>query len=146
MASLVLLVLAVVFIWGNSLKPGHESLEDSGAVTGFVQRIFDALGIDAEASELIIRKVAHFTEYFLLGSLAYLTAWQYGIRAGQYVCAGGCVLVAVTDETIQRFVPGRDGNPVDVMIDALGALCAIVAVCLFIYFIKRRKEKNSKNT
>ena len=144
--SLILLILAVLFIWGNSLKPGKESLEDSGAAVDFIEQIFAFFGIDVEVSELIVRKVAHFSEYFLLGTLAYLTAWQYCIRAGQYICAGGCTVVAIIDETIQSFVPGRDGNAVDVLIDTFGAVCAIGVILLLIFLIKRRKEKNSKNT
>ena len=144
--SLILLVLAVLFIWGNSLKPGHESLEDSGAAVGFIQEIFAFFGIDAEVSELIVRKVAHFTEYFVLGALACFAAWQYDLRGKQYICAGGCAVVAIIDETIQSFVPGRDGNSADVLIDIIGAVCAIAVILLLIFLIKIRKEKNSKNT
>ena len=121
-------------------------LASSPSITSLIEQIFAFFGIDAEVSELIVRKVAHFSEYFLLGTLAYLTAWQYCIRAGQYICAGGCAVVAVIDETIQRFVPGRDGNVVDVLIDTFGAVCAIGVILLLIFLIKRRKEKNSKNT
>lgn len=144
--SLILLVLAVLFIWGNSLKPGHESLEDSGAAVGFIQEIFAFFGIDAEVSELVVRKVAHFAEYFLLGALSCFAAWQYALRGKQYICAGGCAAVAIIDETIQSFVSGRDGNAADVLIDTSGAVCAIAVILLLIFLIKRRKEKNSKNT
>ena len=141
--SVILLVVAVLFIWGNSMKPGSESLEDSGAVKGFIDGIFESLGLDAEIGELFIRKLGHFAEYFLLGALAYFVAVQYPLPKKPYLSAAFCFAVAAIDETIQLFVVGRNGNILDVLLDSFGAICAILLV-LLILFIK--KEKISKNT
>ena len=138
-ASVILLILAVAFIWGNSMKEGSESLKDSGAVKGWMGQILSALGIDAEVSELFIRKAGHFLEYFALGLLACFTAWQYSIPYKPYLSGGFCLLIASADELIQSFVPGRNGNIVDVLIDFAGAVCAILLV-LLILFIKKRKK------
>ena len=144
--SVILLLLTIMFIWGNSLKPGEESLEDSGAVKAFVEGIFEAFGFDAEIGELFIRKLGHFAEYFLLGALAYLVALQYPLPQKAYISATFCLAVAAIDETIQLFVVGRNGNVLDVLLDSFGAICAILLILGVNCFLKRRKEKNSKNT
>ena len=141
--SIILLVLAVVFIWGNSLKEGSESLEDSGAVKGVIEQILSALGIDVEVGEILIRKTAHFAEYFALGLLACFAAWQNGLPQKPYLSGAFCVLIAVVDEVIQSFVPGRNGNALDVLIDSAGAICAIAAVILILFVKKRKKVKKT---
>jgi VanZ family protein len=66
-----------------------------------------------------LRKAAHVTEYAILGALLLralrrpVPAWLVGIA------------YAVTDEFHQHFVSGRNGNPVDVAIDALGLLLGV---------------------
>lgn len=141
--SVILLVLAVAFIWGNSLKEGSESLKDSGAVKGFINRIFAALGIHAEVGEVLIRKAGHFIEYFALGLIAFFAAWQNNIPKKPYLSAAFCVAVAAADETIQHFVPERNGNALDVLLDSFGAICAISAVVLILFIKKRKKLKKT---
>lgn len=41
------------------------------------------------------------------------------------------VLYGITDEFHQTFVPGRDGNPVDVVVDGVGAGIALTVVSLW---------------
>jgi VanZ family protein len=63
-----------------------------------------------------LRKGAHMTEYAILAGLL--------VRAtGSYAWAFGlAVAYAATDELHQTFVRGRHGSPIDVGIDAVGAL------------------------
>ena len=72
--------------------------------------------------DTILRKGAHMTEYAVLAGLL--------LRAvGSYRWALGiAVAYACTDEVHQVFVRGRHGSPVDVAIDAVGALAGL-AVC-----------------
>jgi hypothetical protein len=72
--------------------------------------------------DFALRKVAHLTEYAVLGALLARAL----DRAAPALVLG--VAYAVTDEIHQHFVRGRNGNPVDVAIDALG-----VALGLFAY-------------
>ena len=48
------------------------------------------------------------------------------------------VLYASSDEFHQTFVPGRDGNIVDVLIDSSGALVGILVSCI-VYFLIMKK-------
>ena len=69
--------------------------------------------------DYVLRKLAHLTEYAVLAALL--------IRAtGSYVWAFGlAVAYAATDEVHQLFVRGRHGSPIDVGIDAVGALIGL---------------------
>ncbi len=68
-----------------------------------------------------LRKLAHMAEYAVLFAL--LRRASVG-RAAAFALS---VLYAVTDEWHQSFVPGRAGAATDVLIDAAGALTALVA-------------------
>ena len=48
------------------------------------------------------------------------------------------VIYAFSDEFHQTFVPGRDGNIVDVLIDSSGALVGILVSCI-VYFLIMKK-------
>jgi VanZ family protein len=69
-----------------------------------------------------LRKLAHMTEYAILGALllrAVARPWPAFALA---------VLYAATDEFHQTFVAGRHGSPVDVCIDAVGAAVGVLAL------------------
>jgi VanZ family protein len=69
--------------------------------------------------DLVLRKLAHMTEYAILAVLL--------VRAiGSHTWAFGlAVSYAATDEVHQLFVRGRHGSPLDVAIDAVGALIGL---------------------
>ena len=68
----------------------------------------------------LLRKLAHVTEYAVLGALI-----QRAIGRPLPAFALG-LAYAGSDELHQHFVPGRTGDPRDVAIDALGVLIGIV--------------------
>jgi VanZ family protein len=86
----------------------------------------------------IIRKLAHFTEYAVLGFFAcraFAGTSQNSIRTYYYLAALMLVLlVAGSDEFNQSFNPERTGSPVDAMIDLGGG---VFAVGIF-YLLSRR--------
>ena len=66
----ILIVFYVGFIFNNSITPAAESSRQSGRVLAMVLAVLQAAGLDgAVVTEHFIRKMAHFTEYFLLGVL-----------------------------------------------------------------------------
>ena len=79
-----------------------------------------SLSTDLGTWDTILRKLAHLTEYAVLGALL--------LRAIRSPVAGVVVatLYAVTDEVHQLFVEGRHGAPLDVGIDAVGALAGVL--------------------
>ena len=79
-----------------------------------------SLGTGLGTWDLVLRKLAHLSEYALLGVLLARAARRPAVAlalAGAY---------AVTDEVHQTFVEGRQGAPLDIAIDTLGALAGVV--------------------
>ncbi|MFH0861583.1 MAG: VanZ family protein [Candidatus Altiarchaeota archaeon] len=67
-----------------------------------------------------VAKVGHLMEYAVLGFLAFPLAGQS--KRPLLSCVIFCAAYAASDEFHQLFVPGRHGTPVDVLIDAVGAV------------------------
>lgn len=82
-----------------------------------------------------VRKLAHFTEYFLLAVTVAFPLYVYGIRGIWLVITAGilCVGFAALDELHQHFVSGRSCSVRDVVIDSCGSLVGILFVRIFDY-------------
>jgi VanZ family protein len=80
-----------------------------------------SLGTGLGTWDLVLRKLAHLTEYAILGLLL-ARATRRPIAAVVLTAA-----YAATDEVHQTFVEGRHGTPRDVAIDTLGALVGVYA-------------------
>ena len=78
------------------------------------------LGTGLGGWDLALRKLAHVTEYAVLGALLVRATGR-----GWLAFTLG-TLYAASDEIHQTFVPGRMGSPVDVAIDAIGVACGVV--------------------
>lgn len=134
-ACVVLLILNVAFIWGNSLLPAEYSRALSGFVGNILALFLPASG-PGEGGEghHILRKLAHFTEFACLGLL--LSWLVYMLYKPRWECVAlpllTGILVAAVDETIQCFVPERGPRISDVGIDTLGVLLGIVLINVFI--------------
>ena len=72
--------------------------------------------------DLLLRKAAHVAEFAVLGALL-----ARAVGSPVVAVAVGSAYAA-TDELHQHFVAGRNGDPVDVGIDAIGV---IVGVALY---------------
>ena len=79
------------------------------------------LGTGLGTWDLVLRKLAHATEFAVLGALL-LRALREEIPA---LALG--VAYAASDELHQHFVPGRTGAPLDVVIDAVGVAIGVTA-------------------
>ena len=78
------------------------------------------LGTGLGTWDLVLRKIAHFCEYAILGALL-LRALGSEVLA---VAAG--VAYAASDELHQHFVPGRHAAVRDVAIDAAGVVAGVL--------------------
>ena len=77
------------------------------------------LGTGLGGWDLVLRKIAHTTEYAVLGALLVRATG----RAWLAFALG--TLYAMSDEVHQTFVAGRHGSPLDVAIDAVGVAVGI---------------------
>ncbi len=93
----------------------------------------------------VIRKCAHFTEYFILSLLV-----LRGIRKGRHDARFAWAVVAVMivalyaclDEFHQSFVPGRTPLVTDVLIDTTGGIAAqAVAALVILWGHVRHKQR-----
>ena len=74
----------------------------------------------------LIKKGAHFLAYALLAVLAFRVTRE-GPRP-YFLAFLVAVIYAISDEIHQLFVEGRHGTAVDVAIDSLGALTALLLI------------------
>ncbi|HEY1318422.1 MAG TPA: VanZ family protein [Gaiella sp.] len=79
-----------------------------------------SLGTGLGTWDLVLRKLAHVSEYALLGLLLARAVRRPALAVVLAAC------YAVTDEIHQTFVEGRHGAPLDVAIDTAGALVGVL--------------------
>lgn len=127
----VLAVLWLLVIWGQSMLPAEQSKGESGSLLLIVQQVLPWM------TEHLLRKAAHFTEYAILGALCFC-AFRFSCRYHLPAVLLCGMAAALTDETIQLFVPGRSGQVSDVWLDFAGYLCAAL-VCLLVVRVKRKR-------
>ena len=70
--------------------------------------------------DLVLRKAAHLAEYAILGGLL-----VRALRNGPLALLAGSAYAA-TDEVHQLFVSGRQGSPLDWLIDTIGVAVGVV--------------------
>ena len=67
-----LVVLWVCFIWAHSLMDGTDSANESTRFVLFALPLLQRLGLsDIALATFVVRKCAHFSEYAMLGALAF---------------------------------------------------------------------------
>jgi len=123
---LVIAWMVLIFCFSN--QPGNESSKNNE----FVVYIFNLLGINlnsilGDLTNFLIRKAAHFTEYFILALLVLnVVVEEFTFKKGIIISVIAVFLYACTDEFHQSFVPGRACLFRDVMIDTSGGAFAMI--------------------
>ena len=135
---IALLVMTLVFIWGNSLLPGELSAAFSDWIREILTKLLPNLEVGRKGTGLL-RKIAHFTEFCTLGMCL---GWLAGMlaRPQGWALAGG-VLAACIDETIQVFVPDRGPSLFDVGIDSCGVLTGIALLQIGYSIVKQNMKE-----
>lgn len=137
---LVLLWLIIIFLFSN--QPGNiSSKESKDVVTAVVEVISNK---DEGTKEQIVknytyltRKIAHFLEYFILAILLVRFLSLYKIKNLVILCIIICLLVSISDEFHQSFIPDRDSNFTDILIDTSSSL---LGLGVFIFLDNHRKK------
>lgn len=137
----IVLCLIVFFIWDNSLQNGGTSDGFSLIFAKWIAPIANKLGFYGNiwALNRIIRKLAHLTEFTILGGVLYVVLRRY-IEYGTVVktiVVG--IVIASLDEFIQLFSLGRSSQLSDVLIDTVGIIIGISVVKLT-YYISHDKS------
>lgn len=132
----MLTILWVCFIFGNSSEVAEVSSQKSGAIAGWFSGII---------TERTIRKMAHLFEYGVLGILlsADVTAFLHINKKGIFTALSIGLIIAVVDEMIQLTADGRSAQISDVCIDFVGVVLGTTTILVIINFLNKIKS-NSK--
>jgi VanZ family protein len=121
----VILWASLIFVFSTDT---FSSTNTAGIFEPIFSQIFPQLPVgDIERIHALIRKVGHFSEYFVLAFLLMRALRNamgeelFGRRLFLSILIA--TLYAVSDEAHQSFVPSRSASAVDVSIDSIGAIC-----------------------
>ena len=131
LAWLALLVwMGVIFYFSH--QSGDASMQLSDGILDSFKSLFQNF-LDYHTLSYIVRKIAHFTEYFILGLLIYHLVKQYRVISKTEIIwmILFCVIYAMSDEFHQVFIGGRSPMIFDVIIDSLGSSFSILLFRLF---------------
>ena len=147
----ILILTTFITIFRFSSQDGQTSSSLSKEVTEKVTKRINKIQNLEETErknvlsriEKIIRKIAHFSLYAIVGILLMSLACTYEFtelkRGGISFLIG--LMYACLDELHQFFISERSAQITDVMIDSMGVLFGILLVMLIYKIYTSRKEK-----
>lgn len=145
--SFIVLILWMIVIFSFSSADANKSTDTSDKVITTMIEIKDKITnnetpnnekeIIVKNSSFYIRKIAHITEYLILGFLMFNLLKQYSVT-NIYYAIGLSILYSCTDEFHQLFISGRSGSIRDVLIDTIGILIGTYLYKLL--FIKNKEN------
>ena len=123
---LVIIWMTVIFYFSNMNKDNSDNTSKS-----LLYKIVSITNKNTNESEkirivdnynIIIRKIAHISEYFILSLLIYLSLIYSDITNKKAIIYSIIIsiLYSITDEIHQLFIPGRGGQIKDIFIDSTG--------------------------
>lgn len=127
---LLIIWMVVIFLFSNEDATLSQSKSDQVAKTT-INTVSNITGKNYSNKEkedfvlksrFIIRKTAHFTLYFILGVLIYITLKSYNIDKNIVLYSIlFCFIYAISDELHQIFSNGRTFKVVDIIIDTMAS-------------------------
>jgi VanZ family protein len=94
--------------------------------------------VQADTLDFIVRKAGHMAAFGILAVLAW-RAISYSRRRGAVAISLVLTIVyAASDEFHQSFTAGRHASPVDVGIDTIGAVIALLTLTAWLRYWSRR--------
>ena len=149
------LIAIFVTIFGFSNQNSETSAGLSQKVTNFVVEFVPSIKNMPEKEkeqaeyriEKVIREIAHYSIYTLVGILLMALMSTYKIKELDRIAISMIigVIYAATDEIHQAFVPGRGPLVTDVILDSIGVLTGICIVLLVYKIICKMCGHKYKN-
>lgn len=143
---LIVLWMGIIFMFSNDSGEASEKKSDHVIIS--IYNVFNDTELTEKQKEQLIedvvyptRKIAHFTEYLILGLLvlSFLSEFYTITLKSVLITILLCCLYAVSDEFHQLFSDGRSPRVFDVVIDTLGATMGAVIYSFLAKKIFRRK-------
>lgn len=131
--SIIPVIIWALIIFIMSSFNAEESANQSNFIVNIIASIFNINNISLLS--LIIRKLAHFTEYLILGVLVINMFTKNNVRKSYILSILLCIIYATSDEIHQIFTPGRACQIKDILIDSVGSITGIYLFKL----LKKRK-------
>ncbi len=145
----IFIVLTLMFIWGQSVMNRELSSEESGFVMRIVTPVLELIVGKGRVTEHLVRKIAHFCEYALLGAemSLFFAGKRRRKREGLLLAMAHGLLAAFVDETIQIF-SGRGPAITDIWIDFAGVTAGGIFLLdvLIVWIHAARRHKTRKTT
>ena len=142
-ALLVVIILTLAFIWGNSLLSREQSSDESAWVLQLVTPVLELFVGKGRVTEHLVRKLAHFTEFALLGFELFF--WFVPLRqTGRkplFLAMAHGLFAALADETIQLF-SARGAQLQDVWLDFAGVTAGAVLALIITALFRKNKQSN----
>ncbi len=161
---LIATLIVMAFIFFQSSLQGPVSGNESGVFVEIIAKILKVT--PDEGFHFTIRKLAHFTEYAILGITLGLLVWSPSNKAAtehsnsadhldETIASGEVILpqfrtgfiawligsvYAVTDELHQYLVPGRSCQVNDMLIDSAGVFFGVLLTGILLLFIRRTRR------
>jgi VanZ family protein len=134
------IILTLAFIWGNSLLSREQSSGESAWVLQLVTPFLELFAGKGNVTEHLVRKLAHFTEFALLGlELLFWFSQKRGKKKEALLLAmAHGLFAALTDETIQLF-SGRGSQVQDVWLDFAGVTAGALTALLLTLLIRKKQ-------
>ena len=152
---IILLIATFVRIFAFSSQDGEKSSsvmrKVTTAVTQNVKKIQDMDSKERELTlnkiEHVIRKIAHFSIYTLVGILMMALMSTYDISKRKQIIVSILVgmMYASSDEIHQYFVPDRTALFTDVLIDTAGVCLGVLIVLMLLQFYIKNCKKRQKS-
>lgn len=127
---LIIIWLLVIFLFSN-----QDGSTSTSLTNGILEKYL--FFVDSDIFFMIIRKMAHITEYFILGILVLNFINEFKVDKKIIISILICFILASFDEFHQLFIPDRTGCLLDVFIDMIGASLGILILSL----IKNHKKQ-----
>lgn len=133
--KILLIVIWMGVIFTFSSDNGDASSKKSDTIIMQVYKVFSNKKLSIEEQEKLIekvvfpvRKIAHLTEYLILGLLLISLLKEYVPLTNKTIIIAIilCMLYASSDEIHQLFSSGRSARVLDVIIDTIGSSIGII--------------------
>ena len=149
---IILTIIWMSFIFSMSNQPANISKELSKNIENLLNRtpiIGNILSdiLNSPNSQFIVRKSAHFILFCLLSILCFIVIYEIkkSVKISTLVSFSITFIYACIDEIHQLFIPGRESQIKDVLIDSIGAIIGLIVINLIFMLKNRIKKSYSKN-
>lgn len=136
--KLVILVIWMGLIFFFSAQQANESTITTNVVVDLLYKIYSYFvsdKVDFNTFNVLLfaptRKIAHFTEFAILGLLTYLNIKEYKNKKVLLISVLLASLYAISDEIHQIYVPGRYCDIKDMALDIFGVIIGVIFIHLF---------------